>query len=79
MAEAIYLLRISPTLRRIDLEIVEIGPPAARQKEAGRVSLEFEVLQIVVVTGQVEICLIFAEERIPSRTSTGWSPCFPSE
>lgn len=43
MAEAIHLLRIRPTLRRIDLEIVESAPPPER-KWGGWVPLELQVL-----------------------------------
>lgn len=65
MAEAIDLLSEWPPLRGIDLEVVEIGPASTREEEAGRVSFEFQMLEIVVVTGKVKMDAMLLEQRVP--------------
>ena len=58
-------LCVRAAVGRIDFEIVEIGPATSREEKAGWMSLEFEVLQIVIVPGQIEGDAVLTEQRIP--------------
>jgi hypothetical protein len=51
--EAVDLLRVGAALGRLDGEFIEIGPAAAGQEEAGGVISELEVLEVMVVAGEV--------------------------
>jgi len=51
--EAVDRLRVGAALGPLDGEFIEIGPAAARQEEAGGVISELEVLEVMVVAGEV--------------------------
>ena len=64
-AEAVDLLAVGAALRWIDLEVVEICATAAGEEVGCGVAFEFEVLEIVVVPGEVGVHAVCAEERVP--------------
>jgi len=51
--EAVDLLRVGAALGRLDGELIEIGPAAAGQEEAGGVIGELEMLEVMVVAGEI--------------------------
>src|SRR5580698_1241656 len=65
VTEAVDLLGVGTALRRVDLEVVEICAASAREEEAGGVTLELEVLHVVIMSGEIELYIVFAEEWIP--------------
>src|SRR5271167_734639 len=65
MTEAVDLPGKGPTLGGIDHDRVQIGTASAGEKETRRMPLELQVLQVVIVPGQIERDIVFAEERVP--------------
>src|SRR5271165_4564279 len=65
MAEAVDLLGVGSALRNIDQDGVQIRAASAGEKETRRMPLELQVLQVVVVPGEIERDIVFAEERVP--------------
>jgi hypothetical protein len=61
MAKAVHFVRIRPALGSILLQVVQVRPATAREKERGGVSLELQVLQIVVMTGEKQVHVVLAE------------------
>ena len=70
MAEAVDLLAVWTTTGGIGFEVVEIGSAAAGEKEAGRMPSELEMLQIVIVAGEVEIDIVTPQQRIALRSES---------
>jgi hypothetical protein len=61
MAETIDLLCIGAALRMVNLKRIQVSATTAREKMAGGMSLELQVLQIMVVTGHVQVDVMLAE------------------
>src|ERR1700723_164222 len=65
VAETVHLLPVRSSVRGINLQVVQLGSAAARQEEGRGMPLKFQVLQVVVVTCQIQIHFMLAEQRIP--------------
>jgi hypothetical protein len=65
MAEAIHLLRVWSAFRRVDLQVGQIRASAAGNEKTGRVILKFQVLHVMVVTREIDVHLVFAEQWVP--------------
>lgn len=65
MAEPVDLLRIRPSLCRVDLQVVEVRSAPTRQEKAGWVPCKLQVLQVVIVARQIEVHLVFAKQGVP--------------
>ena len=65
VAEAVDFGCVGAALGGVDDEVVEVGAASAGEGEGGGVAFELEVLHVVVVTGEVEVDLVFAQERLP--------------
>jgi len=65
MIEAVYLLRVRSAFRRIDLQVGQIRATATGNEKTGRVILKLQGLDVMVVTREVDVHFVFAEERVP--------------
>ena len=51
--------------RGISLQIAQAGSSTSRNHVGGGIALELEVLQVMVVTAQIQMILLLAQERFP--------------
>src|ERR1035437_1285847 len=65
MIESVDLLRKWAARECFDIEVIEIRATAAGEDVAGRMTLEFKMLQVVVVASQIEVDPIFLKQRVP--------------
>src|SRR5580704_2805155 len=71
VAEAVDLLSIGSALCGVDFDVVEVGSATAGKEEACGVAFELKVLQVVVVSREVEGNFVLAEERVPIANEPG--------
>ena len=71
MAEAVDFLRVGSTLQGGELKIAQVSTTAARVEEAGRMFIKFKMLHVMVVACQIQIDVVFPEQRVPIANQAG--------
>jgi hypothetical protein len=72
--ESRNLQPIATACRGAPLQIAQAGSSTSRDHVGGGIALELEVLQVMVVTAQIQVNLLLAQERFQSWIKIGVSP-----
>src|SRR5579859_2729976 len=65
MAEAVDFIEEGSALYDLVALVVKVCAATAGEEERSGMAVEFEVLQVMIVPGKVEVHLVFAEKRLP--------------